>query len=72
MTKVFIFEDKANDSYDPLAYPSVFRIDINEEIEKLEKDGWSIVSVQHQIIHDYRENYKRFDKNIFTIVANHN
>lgn len=72
MIKVFIFEDKVNSSYDPLAYPSIFRIDINKEIEELEKDNWSIVSVQHQIIVDYYEYHTRFDKNVFTIVANHN
>lgn len=71
MTKfrVFIFEDKANDSYDPLAEPSVFRVDINEELEQLQYNGWSIKSIQHQIIVGYYEHHTSFDKNVFTVAA---
>ena len=71
MTKfrVFIFEDKANDSYDPSAEPSVFRVDINEELEQLQYEGWSIKSVQHQIIVGYYEHHTSFDKNVFTVAA---
>lgn len=71
MIKVFVFEDKANDSYDPSAEPSVFRVDINRELEKLIEDRWNIKSVQHQILVNYHENYTRFDKNVFTVVATH-
>lgn len=72
MIRVFIFEDKANCSYDPLKTPDVYVIDINKEIEILEKENWSILNIQHQIIPNYREYYTTYDKNIFTIVAKQN
>ena len=71
MIKVFVFEDKANDSYDPSAEPSVFRADINRELEKLIEDRWNIKSVQHQILVRYYEHHTTFDKNVFTVVATH-
>lgn len=71
MIQVFVFEDKANDSYDPLASPRVFRTDINRELEKLQEDRWNIKSVQHQILVNYCENHTTFDKNVFTVVATH-
>ena len=39
------------------------------EIEILEKENWSILNIQHQIIPNYRENYTTYDKNVFTIIA---
>ena len=65
-TRIFIFEDSiilAEDGY------RVNKLDINEELECLENDGWSIKSVQHTIFRDFYKHYCRWDKNIFTVVV---
>ena len=68
MTSVFIFEDYCDNDYDPLKN-HVHQIDINKELADLEEDGWSIKSVQHQILCNYKKNYETFDKNVYTVVV---
>ena len=68
MIRVFEFSDGTDYDYEYHCSKIVF-VDINKEIEELEKNGWEIISVSKSIIKNYSEKYRHWYKSCYMVVA---